>query len=348
MHERFMRLALKNALRADPFPNPRVGAVVVKNGRIVAEGFHERRGLPHAERIAIEKAGTEAEGATLYVTLEPCCHYGKTPPCADLILGSGIRRVVVASRDPNPLVRGKGVKILRQRGVEVVEGVLEKEAEAINAAYFSMIRMRRPWVAIKFASSIDGKTATGTGKSRWITSIESRRKAHELRAAYDAVAVGAGTVLKDNPQLTCRLVRGSNPVRVVFDSRLRTPPGAKVLDGKARTIILTTEKAPKKRAELIGKKAEVVAVRSENGMVSVRDAVRALRKMGVMSLLVEGGAALIGSFADEGIVDEAFAFFAPMIIGGREAKGIAEGKGVSSLSIRNIVQDLRGFLASFR
>ncbi|MCD6129075.1 bifunctional diaminohydroxyphosphoribosylaminopyrimidine deaminase/5-amino-6-(5-phosphoribosylamino)uracil reductase RibD, partial [Candidatus Bipolaricaulota bacterium] len=272
MHEEYMRRALELARLGEGYtrPNPLVGAVVVKDGEVIAEGYHARYGGPHAEMVALSRAGERARGADLYVNLEPCVHWGKTPPCVDRIIAAGIRRVILAARDPNPLVNGKGVDKLRSAGIEVVEGVLREEAEKLNEIFFHWVKTQRPFVALKLAMSLDGKIASRTGKSRWITGEEARKKVHELRRRYAAVLVGVNTVLTDDPQLTVREVEGPQPLRIVLDSRGRIPLSAKVLSGEAPTLIATTQAMPEEiEHKLREKGAEVWRLPARDGKVDL-------------------------------------------------------------------------------
>ncbi len=273
-------------------PNPMVGAVLVRAGQRVGEGCHRRYGGPHAEAEALRRAGARAGGSTLYVTLEPCSHWGKTPPCAEAVVRAGIRRVVAAMRDPHPLVAGKGLRFLRSRGIRVSTGLLRREAEHLNRAYLVRVKEGRPYVTLKIASSLDGRMATVTGQSRWITSPASRRAGHRLRARVDAIAVGAGTVLMDDPELTTHGL-GRNPVRIVFSGRRRLPGRLKIFN----------QAAPTWRMEQV------------TGKAGLTRAMRDLAARGITHLLVEGGAKLQRSFLEAGLVDEVVCFIAPLIIG---------------------------------
>ncbi|MDD4239167.1 MAG: bifunctional diaminohydroxyphosphoribosylaminopyrimidine deaminase/5-amino-6-(5-phosphoribosylamino)uracil reductase RibD [Desulfotomaculaceae bacterium] len=329
-----MKLALKLAARARgrTSPNPMVGAVVVKDGNIVGRGFHQKAGTPHAEIHALKEAGPKAKGATLYVTLEPCCHHGRTGPCTEAVIQAGIARAVVAMADPNPLVAGKGLKRLEEAGISVNLGILEEEARQLNEVFLKYIATRLPFVVAKAAVSLDGKIATRSGKSRWITGPEARAYGHRLRDRYDAILVGIGTILADDPALTARLPgqRSRDPVRVVLDSRGRTPPKARVLDqqSEAPTIIAVTSDAPAERlAALRGEGAEVVVVNA-GPRVDLLELMKLLGAREITSVLIEGGAAVHGSALEAGIVDKAAWFIAPKIIGGSEAPGPVGGFGV--------------------
>ena len=346
-HERFMRRALELARRGEGYtrPNPLVGAVVVANGEIIAEGYHARYGGPHAEAVALERAGDAARGADLYVNLEPCVDFPgkKTPSCTEAIIQAGIRRVFIATRDPNPNVSGRGIARLREAGVEVVEGILEGEARELNEIFFHWIRTRRPFVSLKLAMSLDGKIATRAGGSRWITGKEARRRAHELRRRHAAVLVGVNTVLADDPELTVREVPGPNPLRIVLDSRGRLPPSARALNGAARTLVATTEAMPPERERELGARgAEVVRFPARDGRVDPGALLGWLAKRGIDSVLVEGGGEVAWSFLSRGLVHKLYLFYGPVVIGGRDAvpavggEGFADLEGAMRLEIRRV------------
>ncbi len=337
--ERFMRRALALARRGKGFtsPNPAVGAVVVRGGRIVGAGWHRGPGTPHAEAAALRRAGRLARGATLYVTLEPCCTWGRTPPCTDAILRAGIASVVVAARDPNPRHDGKGVRILRRRGVPVVEGVLGAEAAALNEDFAKHIATGLPFTVVKSAMSIDGKIATAAGRSRWISGPASRRRAHDMRMRADAVIVGKRTVELDDPALTARPSRrrGRAPWRVVLDSGATLPLDARILAPAAarRTIVAVTAAAPRARVariEALG--ARVLRCAARRGRVSIRSLWRRLGAMGIVSVLVEGGGETIASVLEAGVADRYAAFVAPKVIGGRRAPTPVGGEGMKRVS----------------
>jgi diaminohydroxyphosphoribosylaminopyrimidine deaminase/5-amino-6-(5-phosphoribosylamino)uracil reductase len=322
LDEKYMRMALRLAKKAKgrTSPNPMVGAVVVKNGKILSTGFHHRAGEAHAEAIALRKAGPAARGATLYVTLEPCSHTNKrTPPCTPLVMQSGVKRVVVAMIDPNPHVSGGGIKALRKAGIETVTGVLQQEALRLNEAFVKYITTGMPFVTLKIAQTLDGKIATASGESQWITGEKSREEGHRLRDTNDAILVGVNTVLKDKPSLTARIPNGRDPVRVVLDSRLRIPLAAKVLTQKSasKTIVATLTAAPTtKIKKLRDAGADVLPVKSAQGRVDLRDLLRKLGKRGIMSVLVEGGAEVHASAINAGIADKVVLFIAPMLMTG--------------------------------
>lgn len=324
-----MQLARQGLGRTSP--NPCVGAVVVKEGQVVGEGYHACAGAPHAEIQALRRAGPAARGATLYVTLEPCVHHGRTPPCAPEVVRAGIKRAVIAMLDPNPIVKGKGVALLEASGIEVKVGVREEEAARLNEFFQKYITTGTPFVALKMAMTLDGKAATSCGASRWITGKEARTYVHELRNQYDAVLVGVGTVIADNPLLTTRLPQGGrNAKRIVLDSTLRLPLEAKVLEPNppAPALVVTTPRAPlAKRETLLQKGAEVVVVGEKEGRVNLEELLKLLGDREVTSLLVEGGPTVNAAFLEAGLIDKVFIFIAPKILGGREAPGVVGGEG---------------------
>ncbi|MBI5238805.1 MAG: bifunctional diaminohydroxyphosphoribosylaminopyrimidine deaminase/5-amino-6-(5-phosphoribosylamino)uracil reductase RibD [Deltaproteobacteria bacterium] len=320
-HEEYMRVALSLAAKGlgRTSPNPAVGAVIVKHGLIAGKGFHKKAGRAHAEIAALDsiKKGS-AKGGTLYVTLEPCCNYGRTPPCTGAIISSGVKRVVVGTMDPNPKVSGKGLKALASAGVEVITGVLEEECRALNERYNKFITKGLPFVTIKLAVTLDGKAATSTGESRWITGIEARRRVHRMRSMADAVMVGAGSVIKDDPLLTVRHVEGRDPLKVVVDTGFRILLSAKVFSsGRGGVVVITTKDAEKEKIEKAQERgAMVIMVRKQKGKVDLRDALKALAKMNVVSLLVEGGPSLAASLIRQRLADKLVLFISPKLIGG--------------------------------
>ncbi|MFT8871992.1 MAG: bifunctional diaminohydroxyphosphoribosylaminopyrimidine deaminase/5-amino-6-(5-phosphoribosylamino)uracil reductase RibD [Sporolactobacillus sp.] len=348
-----MRLALdlSRATHGQTHPNPAVGAVVVSRGAIVGIGAHLRAGEAHAEVHALRMAGARAEGATLYVTLEPCAHVGRTPPCADLIIKKRLQRVVIASHDPNPLVAGKGIARMRAAGITVETGVLREEADAVNADFFHFMRTHRPWVTLKIAASLDGKTATCAGESKWITGEDARRDGHVLRQQHDAVLVGIGTVLADDPRLTVRVGQPPRqPVRVVLDTMLRIPESAQLLtDHAAPTWLFTGTASDACKAERLRSDfVRVFRLRSER--VAVADVLATLADNEILSVLVEGGAAVRGSFLTAGLFDRVVSYVAPSFIGGTEALSSVGGSGIARLadlvplrmtSVRQLGTDIR-------
>jgi diaminohydroxyphosphoribosylaminopyrimidine deaminase/5-amino-6-(5-phosphoribosylamino)uracil reductase len=325
-----MKLALQVAGggKGQTHPNPAVGAVVVKSGRIVGIGAHLKAGEPHAEVHAIQMAGDEAEGSTVYVTLEPCSHYGKTPPCADLLVRAGVSKVYVAVVDANPKVGGGGIAKLRNAGVEVHIGLMKEEAERQNAAFFYFIKTGMPFVTLKQAVSLDGKIATVGGQSQWITGPEARYDGHRYRDENDAILVGVNTVVADDPSLTTRLEGESkNPVRVVLDRKLRTPLESKLVrDGKAETWIVTTRlSSPGRRNEFENQGVKIIEMPGET--IEIAAALKELASRNILSLLVEGGAGVNGSFLKAGYVQQVITYVAPKLLGGREAPVSFTGSG---------------------
>ncbi|MDD5712897.1 MAG: bifunctional diaminohydroxyphosphoribosylaminopyrimidine deaminase/5-amino-6-(5-phosphoribosylamino)uracil reductase RibD, partial [Smithellaceae bacterium] len=326
--EYFMKRALRLARRGEAFvtPNPMVGAVIVKDGKIIGEGYHACYGDCHAEVNAINAASSSIAGATFYVTLEPCCHQGKTPPCVNSILAAKPSRVVVGSVDPNPLVAGNGIRMLAKHGIKITVGILERECRIINERFFKFMETGVPFVTLKFAQSLDGRLATASGHSQWISSIPSRRFAHELRAAHDAVLVGVGTVQEDDPELTVRHVRGRQPLRIVLDAKLSIPLDSRILKDQelTKTILVTSTRASGRRHDtLIQRGIEVITVKeTSRGILDLRELLVLLGKRGITSLLVEGGAKVITSFFRARLADRLVVIIAPKIIGrGLESVG---------------------------
>lgn len=334
---RFMRraLALAENGRGHVDPNPMVGAVIVREGRIIAEGWHHVYGSLHAERDALSSCTESVAGATMYVTLEPCCHHGKQPPCTDAIVEAGISRVVTAMTDPNPLVAGKGTEILRSHGIEVQTGLLEKEAIYLNRVFLKYITTRKPWVVLKSAVTLDGRIAAASGDSKWVSCEESRHLAHELRGRYAGIMAGIGTVLADDPMLNCRLDGMRQPVRIIADSYASLPlDSALALTAKDyRTIVAHTSEAGAERLEALrGLGVETLECTASAGRVDIRNLLERLGEAGFSSVLVEGGAELNWSLISKDCVDEYYVFMAPKIIGGRAAKGFVGGDGFALMS----------------
>lgn len=330
----YMRLALELAERGRGWtsPNPMVGAVVVKDGRIIGRGWHEKCGRPHAERNALASCTQDPAGAVMYVTLEPCCHHGRQPPCTDAILEAGVRRVVVGSGDPNPLVAGKGIRILRERGVEVAEGVLREECDRLNEIFFHYIQTGRPFVVMKYAMTMDGKIAAYTGASRWVTGEEARAHVQAQRHRCAAIMAGVGTVLADDPLLTCRMPGGKNPVRVICDTRLRTPLTAQVVAtaAEAPTILATCCTDAARRSPYENAGCRVLAVGETDGHVDLKQLMETLGREQIDSVLLEGGGTLNWAALESGVVQKVQAYIAPKLFGGRDAKTPVEGRGVPS------------------
>ncbi len=336
--EKLMRLALSLAAKARgrTSPNPMVGAVIVKDGEIVGRGYHHKAGTPHAEIHAIADAGEEARGAVIYVSLEPCSHHGRTGPCTQAIIEAGLSRVVMAMMDPNPRVSGRGKAALEAHGIEVQTGILETEARKLNEAYVKYITTKQPFVIMKAAMSLDGKIATASGKSKWITSEASRRVVHQIRDEVDAIMVGIGTVMRDDPSLTTRLPdeRGRDPVRIILDSRGRIPLKSRVLhlDSSARTIVAVTPQAPQEKVAQLKEHSEVLVIPEQNERVDLQALMQELGRMEIMSVLLEGGAEVNASALKAGIVDKVMVFIAPKLIGGAESPGPVGGSGIDELS----------------
>ncbi|MFN0063338.1 MAG: bifunctional diaminohydroxyphosphoribosylaminopyrimidine deaminase/5-amino-6-(5-phosphoribosylamino)uracil reductase RibD [Myxococcaceae bacterium] len=321
---KFMKLALLEAQKGlgRTAPNPVVGAVVVRGGKVVGRGHHRQAGSAHAEVLALKAAGRAALGADLYTTLEPCSHFGRTPPCSEAILRAGIRRVFVASRDPNPLVNGKGLRRLRQAGVQVVTGLLEAQADALNRPFFKCLATGLPWVVLKAAATLDGKVATSSGESKWITGAKARQAAHRLRNEMDAVLVGSGTVLADNPRLTVRLAkgRGRNPLRIVLDSRLRLPLSRHLFGSasEGKTVVVTLSGASKAKTQALEKRGvEVWRVPGKRGQLNLRWVLKRAAQAGIRSVLVEGGPTVHAAFLRARLADELILFVAPKVLGGK-------------------------------
>ncbi|MCE5250037.1 bifunctional diaminohydroxyphosphoribosylaminopyrimidine deaminase/5-amino-6-(5-phosphoribosylamino)uracil reductase RibD [bacterium] len=345
----FMSMALELAEkgRGTTSLNPMVGAVVVKNRSVIGRGYHIKAGSDHAEIIALREAGHDARGAVLYVTMEPCCHHGKTPPCTETIIKSGVRRVVAAMTDDNPIVCGRGLLSLSQAGIKFDVGLLEKQARKLNEAYLKFIRTRLPFVTVKLATTLDGKIADIQGKSAWITGPETRSRVHLWRSWSDAVMVGIGTVLADNPRLNVRHVKGADPLRVVVDSTLRTPESANVL-ADSNVLIATTERANKTRVgKFRDKGIEVLIIDSSDGRVSFGLLMKKLGERPIMSLLCEGGSTIAATLLRERLADKVIFTIAPRILGsGKEAVGdiaiqsIGQAIELADIEIERIEQDM--------
>lgn len=337
MDQGYMRRALGLAERGRGLasPNPMVGAVVVRDGEIVGEGWHEGPGTPHAEVMALRGAGDRARGATLYVTLEPCSHHGRTPPCAPALIDAGIRRVVAPMGDPNPAVDGAGFRALREAGIEVETGVLAGEAARQNGAFLRHVRTGRPLVTLKMAASLDGKAAARDGSSRWITGEAARQDVQRMRAGADAILVGAGTALRDDPQLTCRDpgFRGRAKLRVVADGRGIVPETHRLFDEAAPTLVATTETAPEERRAAWRRAGAEILVLDDagSGLIPLEQLMAELGKRDVQHVLLEGGPTLAWDAVDHGLVDEVVVFVAPILVGGSEAPSVLMGGGVPGI-----------------
>jgi diaminohydroxyphosphoribosylaminopyrimidine deaminase/5-amino-6-(5-phosphoribosylamino)uracil reductase len=334
----YMRLALMEARRAlgTTSPNPAVGAVVVKDGQVIARGRTRPPPGPHAEVVALRRAGEVARGASLYVTLEPCCHHGRTPPCVEAILKAGVAAVHVAMLDPDARVNGGGVRVLREAGVAVTVGDGEAEASRLLEAYVKHRRTGLPFVIAKFAATLDGRIAARSGDSRWVSGPAAREWAHRLRTKVDAIAVGSQTVLLDDPQLTARpggRPARRQPLRVVLDSRGRLPLSARVLDPQAPTLVATTAASPAEWREALARRGvEVLVLPQRGGRVALPALLAELGRRGVLSLLVEGGGVLLGAFFDERLVDKVHAVIAPLIVGAAEAPAAVAGRGADTMA----------------
>jgi diaminohydroxyphosphoribosylaminopyrimidine deaminase/5-amino-6-(5-phosphoribosylamino)uracil reductase len=330
-------LELARSVLGTTSPNPAVGCVIVKDGVVIGEGATQPPGGPHAERVALDKADQGAQGATMYVTLEPHNFQGRTPPCTQAIIEAKIAEVRIATLDPNPQVNGKGMTDLQAAGIKTHLGDGESAARQVNEAYFKWVATKRPFVYAKFAMSLDGKIATRTGDSKWITSEAARAKAHELRSIVDAIMVGATTVHRDDPRLTARLGEEQparrQPVRVIVDSRGRTPVAAKLLKEPGKTIIAVTANAPTSSwSNLISAGAEVIVAPDAQGRVDLNHVLELLGKRSITSILVEGGGTLLASLFEQKLVDKVYAFIAPIIVGGREATTPVEGQGIAKVA----------------
>ena len=339
-HIAFMQRALDLAQRAKgrTSPNPLVGTVVVKDGKVIGEGYHQKAGTPHAEVHALNAAGTHAKGATLYTNLEPCCHWGRTPPCTEALIRAGIAEVYIAEVDPNPSVAGKGVQQLQNAGIDVHIGICRQEASDLNEVHRKYIQTNKPFVILKTAMSLDGKIATAAGESQWITSNASRLRGHEVRDAVDAILVGRGTVARDNPALTTRLQNrdGQDATRIVLDSHGRTPPAARIFNAEsgASVIVAVTPEAPSENVDALEKAgATVITVPATPGnKVCFQSLMEILGKREITSVLIEGGSEINGSALAAGVVDKVMCFIAPKLIGGQDAPGPIGGVGIRSLT----------------
>ncbi|WP_245828356.1 bifunctional diaminohydroxyphosphoribosylaminopyrimidine deaminase/5-amino-6-(5-phosphoribosylamino)uracil reductase RibD [Solemya elarraichensis gill symbiont] len=348
---RALKLAWRGLYTTDP--NPLVGCVIVKDNVLIAEGWHQKAGQPHAEKIALAAAGEEAKGATLYVTLEPCCHHGKTPPCSDAVVKAGVSRVVIAMKDPNPLVAGKGIKQLQDAGIEVDCGLLEQQARELNPGCISRMERGRPWVRCKLAMSVDGRTAMASGESKWITSDASRKDVHRLRARSSAVVTGIGTLLADDPSLNVRRndaeLPGVSidapltlPLRVIMDADLRTPPDARMLELEGETLIVTASTDSERSRALEDAGAELLLIDRESGHLDWHHLLRELNDRQINDVLIEAGATIAGSAVRAGIIDELVLYMAPHLMGDA-ARGLVHLPGLDTMEQRIELQltDLR-------
>jgi len=345
--QEYMKLALELAekARGHTSPNPLVGCVIVSpEGEIVGRGYHHKAGQPHAEINAMADAGDKVKGATAYVTLEPCSHYGRTGPCCEALIKAGIKKVVAAADDPNPKVAGRGFARLREAGVEVVRGVLAKEAYRQNEVFMHWMTTGRPFIAMKYAMTLDGKIATVVGDSKWISNEKSRTYTHYLRSIYDAILVGKHTVLNDDPSLTVRLVEGKNPLRIVLDSQCQIPLDRKVFqDGQADTLLVTGPKADKEKVAALEKlpRVKVLTVPETDGQLDLGVLLDTLGKQEITSVLVEGGSEVHGSFLDQQLVDRVYVFVAPCLIGGRNNLTAVGGEGAEVMDERVTLSEVQ-------
>ena len=336
--EFYMRRALELAKKAEgcTSPNPMVGCVIADaEGKIVGEGWHHKAGTPHAEVNAIaDMNAKQARGHTAFVTLEPCSHWGRTGPCCEVLIKAGIKRVVAAMEDPNPKVAGNGFRRLREAGVEVIVGVCATEARRLNEQFLLWVTQKRPFVSLKFAETLDGKLATVARDSHFVTGQEAHVYSHYLRKTHDAILVGIGTVLDDDPELTTRLVEGKNPVRIVLDSRAQIPLAAKVLQGETKTLLVTGPEADAEKCKTLQglQNVEVLTLPCEDGKISIPALLQALYEHGIASVLVEGGSEVLGSFLDAGMADRVYAFIAPKLVGGKNALPSIGGRGIGEMS----------------
>lgn len=342
--ERAIELAQKGAGYTKP--NPLVGAVIVKENKIIGEGYHQYFGGPHAEVNAFNNATEDVEGATMYVTLEPCSHYGKTPPCANTIAEKKISKVVIGMMDPNPTVAGNGIKILKENGIQVVTDILKNEVENLNEIFIKYITSKVPFTILKTAMTLDGKIASYSGDSKWITNEESRNYVHEIRHRVSSIMVGVNTVLVDNPKLTTRLnnMKGIDPIRIIIDTTAKIPLDSNVLnyDSKSKTIIATTQKADKEKLKAIKEKgAQIIITPLKNNKVDLNYLIKKLGEQGIDSILLEGGSTLNYSALKEGIVDKVISFIAPKIIGGTNAKTPVGGQGIEHITDAITLKDIQ-------
>ncbi len=356
VHQRFMKRAIALARRGmgRVSPNPLVGAVVVQNGQIVGEGYHLYQKKDHAEVVALQSAGQRSVGASLYINLEPCTHHGRTPPCVDRIVEARVNRVVVAGRDPNPQVAGQGVGRLQKQGVGVHEDLCREEAIHLNEKFFHFIESSRPLVLLKLALTLDGKIATGSGESQWITGNKARKEAHRLRYEYDAILVGINTVLQDDPALDVRWTRPNSIVKVILDSRLRTPIEARLFNSSDRVIIFCGRQAPKQKFETLSKQATVIQVPGKKEQLDWNEVLTQLGQLNISSLIIEGGSRVAASALKAGIVQKINFFYGPKIIGGSGRSGIEnlgvarleEALKLSALRVRRLTPDfmVEGYL----
>jgi len=339
--ERALELAKRGIGRVNP--NPLVGAVIVKDGEIIGEGYHECYGRAHAERNAVKNATKDIEGSTIYITLEPCAHYGKTPPCVDLLIQNKFKKVVIGMLDPNELVAGKSIEKLKQHGIEVIVGVKEEECKKLNEIFIKYITSKIPFVILKSGMSLDGKIATYSGESKWITSKESREDSQNLRNRLHSIMVGVNTVIADDPELTCRINSEKNLIRIIVDTNLRIPLNSKVIKNQDKhTIVATTLSADKNKKQMLSNLGiKIIEVPSKNNKVDLKEVVKRLGQEGIDSILIEGGGTLNFSALQEDIVDKVIVYIAPKILGGEKSKSSIAGQGFSQLEEGIQLTDMR-------
>ncbi len=334
--QEYMSLALTLAKKGTGFvnPNPLVGAIIVKDDKIIGQGWHEKFGGWHAERNALNHCSENPVGATMYVTLEPCCHYGKTPPCTEAIIENGIKKVVIGCLDPNSLVSGKGVTILQNTGIQIVSGILQEECKKLNEVFFHYIKTKKPFVVMKYAMTTDGKIATAAGQSKWITGEKARENVHQDRGRYSAIMVGVGTVIADNPSLTCRIDTGRNPIRIICDTNLNTPPDSVVVTtaNEVKTILATACNNSEKQKLYLTRGCEILMVSKKENHIDLNHLMQELGKRGIDSILLEGGATLNFSSLQSGIVNKVQTYIAPKLFGGEQSKTPVGGIGIRELS----------------
>lgn len=330
----YMKMALELAERGCGFvnPNPMVGALVVKDGKIIGSGYHEKYGELHAEQNAIANCSVSPVGASIYVTLEPCCHYGKTPPCCEKIIASGITKVIIGSADPNPLVKGKGVKTLRKNGIEVVEDVLRDECDLLNEVFLHYIKTGLPYIVMKYAMTIDGKIATYTGRSKWITGELARKRVHEDRHRYSAIMIGVGTLIADDPMLNCRIENAKDPIRIICDTNLRSPIDSRIVRtaNDIRTIIATSCEDKEVHSKYIEAGCEIIVIPKSKGHIDLKQLILRLGEDKIDSIIVEGGGNLNWSAIKSGIINKVQSYIAPKIFGGESSKSPVEGMGIGN------------------
>lgn len=345
LKEEYMRRAIHLAKKGCGYtnPNPMVGAVIVKDGKIIGEGYHEKIGGLHAERNALKNCTEDPKGAEIYVTLEPCCHYGKTPPCTQALIEAGIKKVYVGNTDPNPKVAGGGIKILKEHGIEVETGILSEECRQVNDIFFHYIQNDIPYTALKYAMTLDGKIATAAGESKWITGETAREHVHKLRHQYAAIMAGIKTVLADDPMLNARIENGNDPIRVICDSNLRIPEDSQIVKTakQIKTIIATISNDKEKIKRLEENGCQIIKTTPQNEKVDIKELLKQLRSMEIDSVLVEGGGILNESLIQNGCVHKVYAYIAPKLFGGANAKTPVEGEGIHKISDAVIFDELK-------